>query len=147
MKKIKKHLPVAKAKFLSVTSCSMKFTTHAEQSLSVIETRNNKMYISAPDKLPGDHNIRQAIKRYFGPVKMKYRYVGKTYRVRTKDNIIFMRFNKAHKTYLLHSENKLVYYKNKGFWLTMWKSHQEIVGIRSTLNLLRPRNRFTSRGI
>lgn len=145
MKKIKKHLPLVKSQFMSITSCSIKFTNN-DSSLSILQLKDTEMFVSAPDYRPSSINARPVLRRFFGPIKMKYRYIGKTYRVRTKQNVIFMRFNKSHKTYLMHN-NKLIYFKNKGFWLTMWKTHKEVIGIRTTLNLLRPRNRFTSRGI
>lgn len=75
------------------------------------------------------------------------RFIGKAYRVRFKQNIFFFRFHKSHRTYLLHSGNKLLYIKNKGFRMKFIKSPKSSHYFRRYIRFVRPRNIFTARGM
>lgn len=44
---------------------------------------------------------KQMVRALCAPNQLKFKYVGKSYRVKFKDNVIFLKFNRAHRTTLL----------------------------------------------
>ena len=104
-------------------------------------------YISFIKKSPLQQNARRDWKRFLSPQKIMFRFIGKAYRVRFKENIFFFKFHKSHKTYLLHSGNSMKYFKNKGFRMKFIKSPKSSHYFRRYIRDVRPRNPFTGRGM
>ena len=147
MKKLKKNVKLIKTSAWDAKFNAIQFSDGTKTNLSIFKTTNTCMLLKANHNNLSYNDSRRTFKSFWAPTKLKYRFVGKSYRLRNKPNIMFLRFNKAHKTHLLHNKNKVEYFKNKGFLLRSWKNKKEIFFFKRTLDLIRGRNIFTSRGL
>ena len=115
MKKLQKELRIKKIRNTDPTFADARFVDGVGRSTCILQSTHTVYKISQRLNNWGYSKSRSSFKRFWYPTKLRYRYVGKSYRVRIKDSVMFLRFNKAHLTTLLHSGNKLNYFKNKGF--------------------------------
>lgn len=53
----------------------------------------------------------------FKTVYTKFKYIGKSYRIRFKKNVIFFKFNRAHRTTYMGEQDSLIIFKRKWFSL------------------------------
>ena len=86
-------------------------------------------------------------KSLFGVTKVWFRFVGKSYRVRFKKNIIFLRFHRSHITTLLYKNYRIRFIKNRGFVLRNWYTSTKLMLFKKRIYNVRKRNFFTKRGI
>jgi hypothetical protein len=82
------------------------------------------MYMVYRAKYIKKHNSRHILKRFYQNQRLRYRFKGKAYRVKIKENVIFMRFHRSHKTHMYYFNIQLKYMKNKGFDLKMYTTHK-----------------------
>jgi len=115
VKKIKKNLKLNILNNTDPTFSDTRFVDKYGRSTCFLKSTHTVYNISQKKNRLNYTNIRDVWKRFWYPTKLKYRYVGKSYRVRIKPDVMFLRFNKAHLTTLIHTGNKLDYFKNKGF--------------------------------
>jgi len=87
------------------------------------------------------------LRRFYYPQRLKYRFRGKAYRIKYKDNVIFMRFHRSHPTHFYYKNVHITTIKNKGFNLIIYKTHGGWRQMRLFFNSVRKRNLFTARGI
>jgi hypothetical protein len=124
LKKIKKHSRPVLNSFLSWGPNTDVFTNKRGQRLSKVKGTHADMYILCKTKFIKKHNSRYILKRFYMHQRLRYRFKGKAYRVKIKDNIIFMRFHRSHKTHMYYKNIELKYLKNKGFDLKMYMTHK-----------------------
>lgn len=84
---------------------------------------------------------------FYGPTILKCRYLGKSYRVRYKESIVFLRFNRAHRTTLLTRGITIAPYLRKWFRLRLRFALHPTQLLVKTLSCVRARNLFTRRGL
>lgn len=79
-----------------------------------------------------------------GSTVLKFRYVGKSYRVKFKDSVIFLKFNRAHRTTLFLKNIEVRPFKR--LW---YKLNTACTGMNltSTITKVRRRNLYTKRGL
>lgn len=87
------------------------------------------------------------LKRFYYPQRLHYRFKGKAYRLKYKDNVVFMRFHRSHPTHFYYKNVPITTMKNKGFDLLIYKTHEGWRQMRWYFNSVRKRNLFTARGL
>lgn len=102
---------------------------------------------AVPSRMPIGTQFNYLYKSLFSPIVLKYKYVGKSYRVRYKDCLVFLRFNRAHRTTLLTQGFEIRPYLRKWFRLRFNTSVHSLLRFQYMMSKVRPRNRFTKRGL
>lgn len=77
----------------------------------------------------------------------RFRYLGKSYRVIHQQPIMFLKFNKAHRTTLLTNNYNIFMFRRLWFRIRTTKPYGTRSALIKTLKTLRPRNLFTKRGL
>lgn len=82
-----------------------------------------------------------------GPQFLKFKYVGKSYRVKYKEGVIFLKFNRAHRTTLFLDNVTVKPFKRLWFSLKTWYAGAKLARFVRTIASVRKRNLYTKRGL
>ena len=142
------HIQTKKTNYGAIGAPSLTFWNRKRQeSVTSVNTSHTTKFITFKKKSPLQQNARRDWKRFFRPLKIMYRFTGKAYRVKFDDNVFYFNFHRSHPTKLYHLNNKMIFFKNKGFRLITNKSNASSNYLRRYIKTVRKRNVFNARGM
>lgn len=98
--------------------------------------------------LRNHQNVRSAdLRGFMGLRAYKFRYTGKSYRVIHQHPILFLKFNRAHRTTLVTKDCNIFMFRRLWFKIRTGTPHLERMHFLKTIYTVRKRNLFTKRGL